>query len=76
MIHRRRGVLEGGVDPGLNVCMNATSADTSAGLKFLPYAGMLPPPWNTCRIISVAGETSGHDIQRGPASRPPFPPKA
>src|SRR5262249_46397937 len=30
---------------GCIVARNATSAVTSAGLRFLPYAGMLPPPW-------------------------------
>lgn len=29
---------------------NATSAVVSAGLRFLPYAGMLPSPWITCRM--------------------------
>ena len=32
---------------GRKVCMKATSAVTSAGVRFFPYAGMLPPPWST-----------------------------
>ena len=28
----------------------ATSAVVSGGLRFLPYAGMLPPPCSTCRM--------------------------
>jgi hypothetical protein len=30
---------------GCMVSRNATIAVTSGGLRFLPYAGMLPPPW-------------------------------
>jgi len=32
---------------GCSVSRNATSAVVSGGFKFLPNAGMLPPPWST-----------------------------
>src|SRR4029453_7082488 len=33
-----------GTFAGRNVCMKATRAVTSSGARFLPTAGMLPPP--------------------------------
>ena len=34
---------------GWSVSRNATRAVVSAGFRFFPYAGILPPPCSTCR---------------------------
>src|ERR1019366_812606 len=39
----------GGRPGGCRVSRKETKAVTSAGFRFLPYAGILPPPWMTCR---------------------------
>ena len=52
---------------GCMVRRKATIAVTSAGLRFLPYAGMLPPPCRTWRIELVAREPRRDVVERGPA---------
>jgi hypothetical protein len=43
-ISSRAASRAGNCPGGCNVARNATSAVVSAGLRFFPYAGMLPPP--------------------------------
>src|SRR5271170_2139989 len=63
----------GGWPCGCIVLRNATIALTSAGLRFLPYAGMLPPPWMICRTIWSRVRRVAVASRAGPR-RPPSPP--
>src|SRR5262249_5694221 len=60
---------------GCIVARNATSAVTSAGLRFLPSAGRFPPPWRIGRTSWSRVRRVATSSSAGPRS-PPRPPSA
>src|SRR6202166_1518756 len=64
----------GACPAGCKVLRNDTSAVVCAGLRLLPYAGMLPPPWMTWRMSWSCVSRTATLSRAGPRC-PPLSPR-